>query len=286
MTLSLLLSAGSIDPDLASSFGYTIEAVRGQIFDLRRLPDLAEGRLEELIDALEAQGMDVEEVLPKVFLQVDGMMCQNNCGTTVRNALKGVANVAHVEVSFPLSRAVVSGHAVDPTALVSIVDMVGFDCFVKEEGWPGVKQEGDNTSLVLLPPTIPQKLASNKSTPKKSTQKKFTPKKKPQFEAISKPEASSSSDSSGISDLESSDEDSEEDLLLSSGPKDEIAAKCVLKISGMSCTACVASIENKLPGLDGVEGVQVALISGKGTVSYDPNVISSEQILDKMASLG
>ena len=59
---------------------------------------------EELVEAVEAVGFGAE-VSPDVVLEVEGMMCQNNCGTTVRKALESVPGVARVEVSFPLKRA-------------------------------------------------------------------------------------------------------------------------------------------------------------------------------------
>ncbi|CAN0513140.1 unnamed protein product, partial [Scytosiphon promiscuus] len=40
-----------------------------------------------------------------VELDVEGMMCQKNCGTTVRNALENVPGVARAEVSFAQRRA-------------------------------------------------------------------------------------------------------------------------------------------------------------------------------------
>ena len=38
--------------------------------------------------------------VPPILLSIDGMMCQNNCGTTVLNALQSVRGVQAVQVSF------------------------------------------------------------------------------------------------------------------------------------------------------------------------------------------
>ena len=49
------------------------------------------------------------EVVPIIeqhyVLQVEGMMCQKNCGTTVERALQAVPNVTKVIVSFPKKEA-------------------------------------------------------------------------------------------------------------------------------------------------------------------------------------
>ena len=43
-----------------------------------------------------------------MILHVDGMMCQNNCGTTVLNALRAVRGVQEVVVSFLSESAIVT----------------------------------------------------------------------------------------------------------------------------------------------------------------------------------
>jgi copper ion binding protein len=62
---------------------------------------------------------------PPVVLRIEGMMCQNNCGTTVTNALLGVAGVTHADVSFPREEAIVRGSA-SLSDLVAAVETVGF----------------------------------------------------------------------------------------------------------------------------------------------------------------
>ncbi|CAN0546384.1 unnamed protein product, partial [Ectocarpus sp. 12 AP-2014] len=73
-----------------------------------------------------------------VVLAVEGMMCQNNCGSTVRQALTSVPGVLRAEVSFAESRARVwtgdgSSAGGDPALLDSIVgavESVGFGATV------------------------------------------------------------------------------------------------------------------------------------------------------------
>lgn len=63
----------------------------------------------------------------KYVLDIDGMMCQNSCGKTVENALRAVAGVNGVIVSFPLRAATVICNAdVTDTDLCNAVEVVGF----------------------------------------------------------------------------------------------------------------------------------------------------------------
>lgn len=56
-------------------------------------------------------------------------------------------------------------------------------------------------------------------------------------------------------------------------------------ISGMTCAACSARVENVLNKLDGVDA-KVNLMTEVATVSYDPEVISSKTITERIDKLG
>ncbi|KAF0690431.1 Aste57867_18163 [Aphanomyces stellatus] len=62
-------------------------------------------------------------------LSVDGMMCMQNCGSTVQTALEKVPGVKHVYVGFSEKCAYVSGSAASD-ALVQAVETIGFDARV------------------------------------------------------------------------------------------------------------------------------------------------------------
>ena len=47
-----------------------------------------------------------------------------------------------------------------------------------------------------------------------------------------------------------------------------------LKISGMTCTGCVASVQRVLTALDGVQRADVSLEKNEATVSYEPGRVS------------
>lgn len=93
-----------------------------------------------LIDAVQSVGFSAA-VAPDVKLVVQGMMCQKNCGTTVKKALEQVPGVACVEASFAegcarvwLSEAASKGeHGVKKGAENS-------------ESWPGSSEGGGRTT--------------------------------------------------------------------------------------------------------------------------------------------
>ncbi|SFG76955.1 Cu+-exporting ATPase [Desulfotomaculum arcticum] len=62
--------------------------------------------------------------------------------------------------------------------------------------------------------------------------------------------------------------------------------KLTVKISGMSCAACAARIENALAKIPGVESAGVNFAAETATVDYLSESVSSEQILDKIKETG
>lgn len=75
-----------------------------------------------------------------------------------------------------------------------------------------------------------------------------------------------------------------------SGPADRggVAATLVgqFTIGGMTCAACVNSVEGILRRLNGVKRVVVALATSLGEVEYDPNVISKDDIVAAIEDAG
>ena len=60
--------------------------------------------------------------------------------------------------------------------------------------------------------------------------------------------------------------------------------RTTLKIEGMSCGHCVASVKQALLDLDGVKVESVAV--GTATVEYDPAVATVEQIAEAVGDSG
>ncbi|HEX2829504.1 MAG TPA: heavy-metal-associated domain-containing protein [Burkholderiales bacterium] len=51
-----------------------------------------------------------------------------------------------------------------------------------------------------------------------------------------------------------------------------------LKISGMTCSGCVASVQRVLTALDGVQRADVSLDRKEATVSYEPGRVTPDAL--------
>ena len=60
--------------------------------------------------------------------------------------------------------------------------------------------------------------------------------------------------------------------------------RITMKIDGMSCGHCVASVDKALKNLDGVKVESVGI--GTATVSYDPGAVSEARIAEAVADEG
>lgn len=146
-----------------NSCGKTVEAALSRVegvigvivsFPLRAATVICNpGLLEtDLCDAVEAVGFGAVPMStrpPSVVLQVTGMMCQKNCGTTVENALGGVPGVLLAVVDFGKSEARIWGTA-SIVDLIDAVDMVGFEATLLEGGGPIVNKKDDQPDLVFF----------------------------------------------------------------------------------------------------------------------------------------
>lgn len=57
-------------------------------------------------------------------------------------------------------------------------------------------------------------------------------------------------------------------------------------VIGMTCSACSAHVDKAVRGLEGVEDVNVNLLSNCMTVEYDENVLTDHQIMDAVDKSG
>ena len=65
-----------------------------------------------------------------------------------------------------------------------------------------------------------------------------------------------------------------------------INEKITLKIGGMTCAACVKTIENSLLSLDGIIEVNVNLSAEKAFIVYNPNILTPEEMKDAIEETG
>lgn len=59
-----------------------------------------------------------------------------------------------------------------------------------------------------------------------------------------------------------------------------------ISIKGMTCGSCVASITNGLESLDGVKSAAISLVTERGAIEFDDNVIKPEEITERVEDCG
>ncbi|KAI0248990.1 copper P-type ATPase CtaA [Lactifluus subvellereus] len=62
--------------------------------------------------------------------------------------------------------------------------------------------------------------------------------------------------------------------------------KCELRIEGMTCGACVESIEGMLRSQSGIHSVKVALLAERGVVEFDPKQWNAEKVINEISDIG
>jgi len=56
--------------------------------------------------------------------------------------------------------------------------------------------------------------------------------------------------------------------------------RCELRIEGMTCGACVESIEGTLRSQSGIHSVKVALLAERGVIELDPEQWNAEKVIN------
>jgi len=59
--------------------------------------------------------------------------------------------------------------------------------------------------------------------------------------------------------------------------------KLVVKISGMTCAGCATGIQSILQSLDGISNARISYPEGIGEITYNPEVITKEEIINSDA---
>lgn len=66
----------------------------------------------------------------------------------------------------------------------------------------------------------------------------------------------------------------------------QASAMTELNVSNLSCGSCVSNVKDALSRLDGIGQVDVSVTSGRGQVTYDPRLVSAEQIAQTVTDAG
>ena len=59
-----------------------------------------------------------------------------------------------------------------------------------------------------------------------------------------------------------------------------------IKVGGMTCSGCVASVTRALQSVDGVDKVEVSLDQGQASVSYDPARVNETKLRSAIEDAG
>jgi copper chaperone CopZ len=62
--------------------------------------------------------------------------------------------------------------------------------------------------------------------------------------------------------------------------------KSILRSQELTCPSCVAKIEKALKGINGVEDAKVFFNTGRIEVNYDPETVSSDDLVKTVRSVG
>ncbi len=62
--------------------------------------------------------------------------------------------------------------------------------------------------------------------------------------------------------------------------------KVTLNVRGMTCATCVLRVEDGLKGLDGVHNASVNFATEKATVEYDPSIVGTDVMTEKVKDIG
>lgn len=220
-------------------------------------------RSAELVDAIETIGFEAAEA-PAVELEVSGMMCQNSCGTTVRQALENVAGVSRAEVSFAEKRARVWGSSgggvlLSTGTLVEAVVTVGFDA--SGAAAPGPSPLPPPPAGVNGRPPIP---AKNKKQPQQQLRSSSVTGRELNIESRGSKNGGRSASAVVISSNGGAKGGRSGDVSGGGGGGGQLVLSTgSFTVEGMSCAACVGKVERFVGAMRGVGEVRVALLAGQ-----------------------
>ncbi|KAI9222155.1 E1-E2 ATPase-domain-containing protein [Blastocladiella britannica] len=198
-----------------------------------------------------------------VTLGVHGMTCQS-CVRAVNNATKGLPHLASIAVDLAGSAATLTlAPGAPPSAVHDIAEVIRDAGFDVEEPTFIETEDDDGPSSPLLLSAFPDPtsmdaallpiLDETSSDDLASTLPSFLPPPPP---------------------------------FVVAPPLPAVLTKATLSVRGMTCTACVGSIERVVGGLPGVHAVTVQLLGERANVSFDSGVTDAHTISEAINDAG
>jgi Cu+-exporting ATPase len=250
------------------------------------------GKCECGCAALQDAGKDTATV----WLNVDGMTC-GSCTASVTNILKEFPGVvsAHVDLATKTAEVEIKNGAVEPDSIAKEVTDMGFDSNIitsseakkrfdeaESKPKPAGKKQNTKKKDKKKEPEEKQKLIINttKNPPAKKKEINQIPSDhRLTIHYTNLPRLDSDSNSIQLDEvIIQNDEDS--------SYNDNSEGKRVdLRVEGMTCGSCVASIESYMKSVDGVKSINVNLLAKKAVVLYDDKMLTKEQIAKEISDL-
>ena len=234
---------------------------------------------DDLLEAIDMVGFDASlRVSGSVYchdLTIEGMMCQNSCGTTCTNALLSSSiDVITAKATFSDASAVAFTLHSSPTSPVDLaeeIEDVGFEANVVATRLVATADSADaNLLMLLLKDAVEKRASKSKTGVSVSTAAASTT-------AASTAAASTAAASPSSSTNSSSAADATKGL-----------CKMFFNVGGMSCASCSSSIERHVGQIDGVKEIKVALLAERAEVTMDTSVKGASQhvVIDTIRGLG
>ena len=248
---------------------------------------LGTAEVAQLIAAVHSTGKQAQLVCETVLF-VDGMMC-SHCTGAVQAALESVPGVSAVAVDLDAKQATVTCAGTAAGTLIAAVVAAAYQCKLLSGGLPpaaaAAAPPGPEPPMSEAMPARMMK-AGQKAGQMRAGSARVAPANgngngtrksgnavpaNPLVRARNAPFRSGDSPLlTRISNVFGAS--AEENVLLS--------------INGMTCAACVASVERALVKIEGVREVSISLMGKRGQVFYQPDAVAPPQLIDAINGIG
>ena len=231
--------------------------------------------------------------MPCVVLRVEGMMCQQSCGTTVQNALRSVGRVRRAEVSYPEAKAWVWGEGVDEAACVDAVECVGFDAAV-DRGAPPPRGEAAGASPLLESATPASEAELRVRGMKSARDAKACEAACEALVGVVSCRVAYLAERCVVRFDARADAEAIAGAVRRAGFGCDVCetdaargdGSLVLRVEGMSCAACSSKVEKALGELAGVADAVVSVATHKARVTFAGRPLRPGELIEVVQALG
>ena len=337
--MSCMKNCGStVENALNAIHGVTAKVYFDQKLAQVLIESVDDVKSEALIEAVEEVGFDARLALDDeitalreppngdgvkiIILQVSGMSCMKNCGTTVQNALRNVPGVLSANVDFEKKIAAIEAKGgVAIATLIEAVEDAGFDASIDA---PATSVPSTAATTTTTTTTAMSKPAAVVSSPMVAVEIELGDMSSLHNTTISVIGMTCSSCVSSVEKcllningvtnvavnllsekadieydptrvtpellVESVEEIGYDTKVLKTERRDKggkgTLSKASFNVEGMTCSSCVITIENHLKNQPGIASVSVNLAVNKAMVEYHQDVTGPRNIIESIDDIG